>query len=332
MIVREQGTIFLGGPPLVKAATGEEVTAEELGGGDLHARTLRRHRPPRRRRRTTRWRSSARSWRRSRPPAPPWERRARRAAAPRPRRASSTSSRRRRARRTTRASPDRAARRRLASFHEFKALLRHDAGLRLRAHPRPPGRDPRQQRDPVQRVARSRARTSSSSATAAGSRWCSCRTSAASWSAASTRRAGSPRTARRWSPRSRCARVPKLTVIVGGSFGAGNYGMCGRAYSPRFLFMWPNARISVMGGEQAATVMETVGQRARSASSAGLRREAFKAATEQYEPGPPVLRDRAAVGRRRDRPARHPRRPRALARRLRRRAAAADVGYGVFRM
>src|SRR3712207_5684882 len=54
-------------------------------------------------------------------------------------------------------------------------------------------------------------------------------------------------------------RVPKLTVIIGGSFGAGNYGMCGRAYSPRFMFMWPNARISVMGGEQAATVMETVG-------------------------------------------------------------------------
>ncbi len=49
------------------------------------------------------------------------------------------------------------------------------------------------------------------------------------------------------------ARVPKLTVIVGGSFGAGNYGMCGRAYAPRFLWMWPNARISVMGGEQAAT-------------------------------------------------------------------------------
>jgi 3-methylcrotonyl-CoA carboxylase beta subunit len=55
-----------------------------------------------------------------------------------------------------------------------------------------------------------------------------------------------------------CARVPKLTVIVGGSFGAGNYGMCGRAYSPRFLWMWPNARISVMGGEQAAGVLTTV--------------------------------------------------------------------------
>ena len=54
------------------------------------------------------------------------------------------------------------------------------------------------------------------------------------------------------------ARVPKLTLIIGGSFGAGNYGMCGRAYSPRFLWMWPNARISVMGGEQAATVLAMV--------------------------------------------------------------------------
>ena len=52
-----------------------------------------------------------------------------------------------------------------------------------------------------------------------------------------------------------CAKVPKLTVLIGGSFGAGNYGMCGRAYDPRFLFMWPNARISVMGGEQAAGVL-----------------------------------------------------------------------------
>ncbi len=55
-----------------------------------------------------------------------------------------------------------------------------------------------------------------------------------------------------------CARVPKVTVIVGGSYGAGNYSMCGRAYGPRFLFMWPNARISVMGGEQAASVLATV--------------------------------------------------------------------------
>jgi 3-methylcrotonyl-CoA carboxylase beta subunit len=55
-----------------------------------------------------------------------------------------------------------------------------------------------------------------------------------------------------------CARVPKFTVVIGGSFGAGNYAMCGRAYSPRFLWMWPAARVSVMGGEQAASVLATV--------------------------------------------------------------------------
>ena len=52
--------------------------------------------------------------------------------------------------------------------------------------------------------------------------------------------------------------MPKFTVVIGGSYGAGNYGMCGRAYSPRFLWMWPNARISVMGGEQAAMVLSQV--------------------------------------------------------------------------
>jgi 3-methylcrotonyl-CoA carboxylase beta subunit len=65
-----------------------------------------------------------------------------------------------------------------------------------------------------------------------------------------------------------CARVPKLTVVIGGSFGAGNYAMCGRAYSPRFLFMWPNARISVMGGDQAASVLATVRGDQVSAASA----------------------------------------------------------------
>ena len=54
------------------------------------------------------------------------------------------------------------------------------------------------------------------------------------------------------------SRVPRFTVVVGGSFGAGNYAMCGRAYQPRFLWMWPNARISVMGGDQAASVLATV--------------------------------------------------------------------------
>ncbi len=84
-----------------------------------------------------------------------------------------------------------------------------------------------------------------------------------------------------------CAQVPKFTVIVGGSFGAGNYGMCGRAYAPRFLWMWPNARISVMGGEQAANVLATVkrdGLTARGERWTKKAEAAFKAPIlEQYE-------------------------------------------------
>ena len=83
------------------------------------------------------------------------------------------------------------------------------------------------------------------------------------------------------------AAVPKFTVIIGGSFGAGNYGMCGRAYSPRFLWMWPNARISVMGGEQAASVLATVkrdGIEARGGQWPAAEEEAFKAPIrERYE-------------------------------------------------
>jgi 3-methylcrotonyl-CoA carboxylase beta subunit len=78
------------------------------------------------------------------------------------------------------------------------------------------------------------------------------------------------------------ASVPKITVLIGGSFGAGNYGMCGRAYSPRFLFSWPNSRISVMGGEQAASVLATVHRDAESWTEE--QAEAFKAPIRQkYE-------------------------------------------------
>jgi 3-methylcrotonyl-CoA carboxylase beta subunit len=84
-----------------------------------------------------------------------------------------------------------------------------------------------------------------------------------------------------------CANVPKFTVIIGGSFGAGNYGMCGRAFGPRFLFMWPNARISVMGGEQAATVLATVRRdniEARGGTWSADEEESFKAPLRaQYE-------------------------------------------------
>jgi 3-methylcrotonyl-CoA carboxylase beta subunit len=84
-----------------------------------------------------------------------------------------------------------------------------------------------------------------------------------------------------------CAAVPKFTVLIGGSFGAGNYGMCGRAYSPRFLWMWPNARISVMGGEQAASVLAQVkrdGMEARGESWSQEEESSFKdPIREQYE-------------------------------------------------
>ncbi|HZQ15085.1 MAG TPA: carboxyl transferase domain-containing protein [Pseudolabrys sp.] len=84
-----------------------------------------------------------------------------------------------------------------------------------------------------------------------------------------------------------CAQVPKITVIVGGSYGAGNYGMCGRAYGPRFLFTWPNARISVMGGEQAASVLATVKRdniEAGGGQWSEVEEEEFKAPIrDQYE-------------------------------------------------
>jgi 3-methylcrotonyl-CoA carboxylase beta subunit len=84
-----------------------------------------------------------------------------------------------------------------------------------------------------------------------------------------------------------CAAVPKFTIIIGGSFGAGNYGMCGRAFGPRLLWMWPNARISVMGGEQAASVLATVrrdGIEAKGGAWSAAEEEAFKAPLrQQYE-------------------------------------------------
>jgi 3-methylcrotonyl-CoA carboxylase beta subunit len=118
-----------------------------------------------------------------------------------------------------------------------------------------------------------------------------------------------------------CARVPKLTVIVGGSFGAGNYGMCGRAYSPRFLFMWPNARISVMGGEQAGAVMTEVGQ-----PELGARLR------EQYDHQGRAIYSTARLW---DDGIIDPRETRAvLARALSAcsHAPLGDVGYGIFRM
>ena len=104
--------------------------------------------------------------------------------------------------------------------------------------------------------------------------------------------------------------VPKITVIIGGSFGAGNYGMCGRAFAPRFLLMWPNARISVMGGEQAASVLAQVrrdGIEARAQTGPRRRRKrSRRRSAQQYEAqGHPLLRHGPAVGRRHHRPGRN---------------------------
>ena len=278
---------------------------------------LGRHRPPRRRRRSRRCRSCARSSRRSR--------------RARPRRGSARPPRSRRSipaelygavPTDPRAAYDpREIIARIVDgsrLHEFKALYGDDARVRVRARPRPPGRDPRQQRRAVLRERAEGRALRRAVRPARGSRCCSCRTSRASWSAARPRPAASPATARRWSPPVSCARVPKLTVIVGGSYGAGNYGMCGRAYGPRFLWMWPNARISVMGGEQAATVLSAVASDRDPAEIEALRTRT----RAKYETrGPPVPLDRAPVGRRRHRARRDPRRRRAGAVGVRQRAA-----------
>ncbi|TNE40562.1 MAG: methylcrotonoyl-CoA carboxylase [Alphaproteobacteria bacterium] len=133
-----------------------------------------------------------------------------------------------------------------------------------------------------------------------------------------------------------CANVPKITLVIGGSYGAGNYGMCGRAYSPRFLFTWPNARISVMGGEQAASVLATVrreGLEARGESWSMEDEEAFKdpvRASYEKEGNPYFatarLWDDGIIA------PRDTRRVLGLAFRAALNAPIADPRYGVFRM
>ena len=133
-----------------------------------------------------------------------------------------------------------------------------------------------------------------------------------------------------------CARVPKFTVVIGGSFGAGNYSMCGRAYSPRFLWMWPNARISVMGGEQAAAVLSTIRRDQAEARgeewSAEAETEFSAPIREQYETqGSPYystarLWDDGVID------PRETRRVLGLALEAARHAPLPPVRYGVFRM
>ena len=204
-------------------------------------------------------------------------------------------------------------------FAEFKPLYGHDAGHRLRPAARPPGRASSPTTASCSPSPRSRARTSSSCATARKIPLLFLQNITGFMVGRDYEAGGIAKHGAKMVTAVACARVPKLTVVIGGSFGAGNYSMCGRAYSPRFLFTWPNARISVMGGEQAASVLATVrrdGLEARGEEWSAEDEEAFKAPIrDQYEyAGPPVLRHRAALGRRRDRPRPDPHRarPRAL--------------------
>jgi 3-methylcrotonyl-CoA carboxylase beta subunit len=284
VIVRDQGTIFLGGPPLVKAATGEEVTAEELGGGELHARTsgvvdhlaendrhaLRIVRrivatlPP--------------------TPTPPW--------------------------------PVEVSEEPVVDPSELHGVVPAD--------PRRPY-DPREVIARVvdgSRFAEFKAEYATTLVTGFAHVWGhpvgivandgvlfgESASKGAHFVELCDRRgipllflqnitgfmvgrdveaAGIAKDGAKMVNAVACARVPKLTVVVGGSFGAGNYSMCGRAYSPRFLWMWPNARISVMGGEQAAAVLATVRRdqvEARGDTWGDDEEAAFRAPIrEQYE-------------------------------------------------
>jgi 3-methylcrotonyl-CoA carboxylase beta subunit len=255
VIVRDQGTIFLGGPPLVKAATGEEVSAEELGGGDLHSRRsgVVDHLAGDDREALRIVRSIVASLG-ARGPAP-WERVATEEPAVEPADLLGAVPVDPRA-----AYDPREIVARIVDgsrWHEFKAL--HATTIvcgfaHVHGHP-------------VGIVASNGVLFSDSARKAAHFiELCDQRGVALLFLQNTTgfmvgreaEAGGIARDGAKMVAAVACARVPKLTVIVGGSYGAGNYGMCGRAYDPRFLWMWPNARISVMGGEQAATVLGAV--------------------------------------------------------------------------
>jgi 3-methylcrotonyl-CoA carboxylase beta subunit len=269
VIVREQGTIFLGGPPLVKAATGEEVTAEELGGGDVHARTsgVVDHLAEDDEHALEIVRSIVATLPEAGPP--PWVRRTPFPPADDPEGLLDLIP------LDTRTPYDiRDVLRRLvdgSELHEFKELYGTTvvcAFAHLDGHP-------------VGIIANNGILFSESSLKAAHFiELCDRRCipllfvqNISGFMVGKDYEAGGiAKDGAKLVTAVSCARVPKLTLIIGGSFGAGNYGMCGRAFSPRFLFLWPTARISVMGGEQAATVMTQVGQA-----------EVGEALREQYE-------------------------------------------------
>ncbi len=284
VIVRDQGTIFLGGPPLVKAATGEVVTAEELGGGDLHSRTsgVTDHLAADDAHALQIVRSIVATLRRRAPR--PWDVVAAEEPAVDPDQLYGVVP------TDTRTPYDvREVIARLVDgsrFHEFKALYGTTlvtGFARIFGHP-------------VGIVANNGILFSESALKGAhfielcdqrGVPLLFLQNISGFMVGREYEAGGIAKDGAKMVTAVSCARVPKLTVVIGGSFGAGNYGMCGRAYSPRFLWLWPNARISVMGGEQAATVLATIRRdqvEARGGQWSAVDEEAFKQPIrEQYE-------------------------------------------------
>jgi acetyl-CoA carboxylase carboxyltransferase component len=285
IIVKGTGTIFIGGPPLVKAATGQDVSAEELGGADVHARLsgVADHYATSDEHALALVREIVRNL--DLPPkAPPWE-----VARPEP----------------PTADPNelyglipadfreqvdpRELIARLVDgsrFHEFKALYGETlvcGFARIEGYP-------------VGILANNGVLFGQSAAKGAHFVELACKRrvplvflqNITGFMVGKEYEVGGiARDGAKLVTAVACAEVPKFTVVIGGSFGAGNYGMCGRAYSPRQLWMWPNARISVMGGEQAASVLATVkrdGMTAAGKTWGSDDEEAFKAPIRaQYE-------------------------------------------------
>ncbi|HEX8940984.1 MAG TPA: carboxyl transferase domain-containing protein, partial [Candidatus Limnocylindrales bacterium] len=284
VIVKGTGTIFLGGPPLVKAATGEEVTAEELGGAEVHARVsgVADHEALDDEHALALGRSIVRNLSR-RPPDPPWERLAPEPPAVDPRGGPGVAP----LYAAVSADPRRPVdvRELIARLvdgsrlHEFKPLYGETLVCGF-AH---------LEGYPVGIVANDGILFSQSALKGAHFvELCAQRRvplvflqNVAGFMVGREYEAGGiAKDGAKMVTAVACAEVPKFTVIVGGSFGAGNYAMAGRAYGPRFLWTWPNARISVMGGQQAARVLSTV----RSGFADEAERDAFEAPIlEAYE-------------------------------------------------
>ncbi len=257
VIVRGTGTIFIGGPPLVKAATGQDVTPEELGGADVHTRHsgVADHYATSDEHALAIARSVVRNLAGGKP-APPWEVAAPEAPAIDPADLYGLIP------ETFREQVDvREVVGRLVDgsrFHEFKALYGETLVCGFG----------RIEGFPVGILANNGVLFAESSQKGAHFVELACKRrvplvflqNITGFMVGKEYEAGGiARDGAKLVTAVACAEVPKFTVVVGGSFGAGNYGMCGRAYSPRQLWMWPNARISVMGGEQAATVLTMVG-------------------------------------------------------------------------